>query len=56
MKKIRWKLGIGFIGPTRSGIIEFDDDATDEEIIESVIDAENYYINIDWEAEEQDDG
>lgn len=56
MKKIRWELDIGFVGATRSGIIKFDDDATDDEIEESVSDAANNYINIGWGEVERDDG
>ena len=56
MKKIRWELGIGLVGATRSGVIGFDDDATEDEIRESVIDAADNYINIGWGEVERDDG
>lgn len=52
MKKVRWQLSIGFVGAVRKGIIELEDDATDEEIDEVVTETVNNYIDFGWDVEE----
>ena len=51
MKKVTWRMTIGFVGAERTGEIEFDDDATDEEIEETVNDDAMQHVDLDWEVE-----
>lgn len=46
---VKWFLETGFAGCTYEDTIEIDDDATDKEIEEAVMEASLGYIEIGWE-------
>jgi hypothetical protein len=48
MKKIQWYLTIGYPTADRSGEIEVNENATDEEIEEIVCEEANNYIEWGW--------
>lgn len=50
MKTVKWNLGTGYAGATHEGEIEFDDDATEEEIEEAVQDAAWQRLDLWWEV------
>jgi hypothetical protein len=51
MRKVKWKLSIGFPGATQEGEFEVVDDATDEEIEEVAKEEAFDCIDWDWEIE-----
>lgn len=48
MKRIKFFLGIGFRNANQEEIMEFEDDATDEEIDETFEDWKSNYIDASW--------
>lgn len=52
MKRIEFYLGIGYPGAEHKEMVEFDDNATDEEIEECFEDWKNDYIDAGWQEAE----
>jgi hypothetical protein len=48
MRKIECVLETGYVGGTRKGVIEVEDDATDSEIDEAVNDWAHKYLSWGW--------
>ena len=53
MKKIHFYLGIGINNADREEVVEFEDNATDEEIGDEYEDWKNNYIDASWWKEEE---
>lgn len=51
---IEWRMETGYVGAEHSGEIEIDDDATEEEIEEIVMDAVLDCISWDWERVDEE--
>ena len=52
MRKIKWLCETGYAGCNHEGEIEVDDDATDKEINEAVLNDVCNYVNWSWWEEE----
>ena len=52
MRKIKWLCETGYAGCNHEGEIEVDDDATDKEIDEAVLNDVCNYVNWSWREEE----
>lgn len=55
MKKIRMFLNTGFVGCKRSEVVEFEDEATEEEIDEYCKEWMHEHIEYGWHEETEDD-
>ncbi|MFR3361812.1 MAG: hypothetical protein ACLTPR_07590 [Enterococcus canintestini] len=49
MRKIKCWMGTGFAGATHEDELEFDDDATDEEIAKEVWEYFTNFLDVGWE-------
>ena len=54
MKKVSVNYGYGYVGTYTNVELEFDDDATDEEIEEYVWELATQKVDVDWEIIEGD--
>lgn len=52
--KVRANYGYGYVGTYTDEILEFDDDATDEEIDEYIWDLATERVDIAWERAEEE--
>lgn len=48
MRKINFYLGVGYAGCSHEEVVEFGDDATDEEIEEIYEDWKNNFLDCSW--------
>jgi hypothetical protein len=55
MKKVEFTLSIGFVGGVHRSTVEFDNDATDEEIEETYLDWRSNYLVGGWNVVEVTD-
>lgn len=52
MRKIEWKMGIGYGNAVRRGTIEVDDDATEDQIDEQVWEDAVQWVDTSWDEVE----
>ncbi len=53
MKTIEVTLSIGYPNAARRGLIEVEDDATEDEIQQTALDWANNYLDISWKEQDQ---